>query len=261
MIGTMAVNGIIPIGEYLRDYNKEAKTYTRRQFKQYNKIRESIIEKTLQMTEKELQDKKKFSDKINSLSDADRIKFLEDNALAAQKAKINNIKGALLGTFSIALMAAGLTIPLLGVNAIAANIISTSTSALSLYTGYRGIKLAVKGRRGLNSDAMLKSDDFKKAFDPVWEQYLAIQEELEKHKDVLLEKEKTLSKKDFKEYVNQYTQHVIDIVAEKKAQQEREQESNKNNDALVPNTEKAISAGEPENQQNVTNQNKEPTQS
>lgn len=222
MTGTMALTGIFPIGEYLRDYDPKTKKYTRRQLKKYNKIRESIIEKTLQMTEEEILNNKQFADTVATMSEADRIKYLKDNAQAAKNAQINNKKAILLGTLSVGLLAAGIAIPFVGVPAVASQIVSGVTSALSIYTGYRGIKLAIKGSRGLNSDAFLKGEDFKKEFDPYWERYMLVQEEMEKHKDELIEKQKTLSKSDFQEYLDQYTKHIIDIIDEKKKEQEKQ---------------------------------------
>ena len=209
----MSLTGIFPFKRLIEKINGK------KQERKYNKIREKIIENTFNMTMEEILEKKEFADTVSNLSEADKLRYLETNAKAAKNAKKNNAKSILLGVLGVGFLAAGLAIPAAGATAVAAKIVGWTASALSLYTGARNIKTAIKGGKGLNSDALLKGNDFKDYFDPIWEQYILVNDEMEKYKEDIMEKQQTLSKKDFQEYLNQLTAHIMEKVEQKKAEQ------------------------------------------
>lgn len=162
--------------------------------KQYQKLREQIIAKTCDMTEKELLEYKEDMDAIESMSAAEKFIQLKNNADQAARVRKANKRNLRLAGASIALTVAGF----------ATSALAPFAAPLSVVSGYYSIKTLKKSQKGNKSDELLKRQDQKEGFDELFDMYEDLSTMVEKDKDMLMEKKKTLSKKEFKEFMTNY---------------------------------------------------------
>ena len=215
---TLKLTGIFPVGETIEHYSAKPTKQEKREAKKLAKqearfaeIRNQIIENTLGMANTEIQQNKAFADHYKNLSEKDKIRALKGNAVAAEKAKGKNATNAILTALSWTLtlvtstVAPGLTwIPLS---------ISAATTAKTLSDAY-------KARKGLSSDAILKGGDYSNAFEDFYNKsYLPMVKIINNDKDMLLEKQKTMSKKEFKEYMEKYCTAITEFQTQNKGEE------------------------------------------
>ena len=212
---TLKLTGIYPVGEVVENYNqtrqqkKEAKKLIKENNK-FSKIRDSIIEQTLHMTYSEIEQSKAFAENYNNLSSHDRMLALKRNALAAERAKGKNSTNA-------AITALAWTLTTL--TSIVAPGLAWVPLSISAATTAKTLKDAYKARKGLSSDAILKGGDYNNAFEEFYNtEYLPKIQQMNKDRDMLLSKQKTLSKSEFKEYISQYCETLTNNKGQNKGE-------------------------------------------
>ena len=196
---TLKVAGIFNPGEWLEKgaaekEGRKAERQAAKDEKTFQKLRAQIIEKTCDMTEQAILESKEEMDSMGTMSAAEKFRKLKANADQAERVRRANKRNICLAGASIALTVAGF----------ATSALAPFAAPLSLVSGYYSIKALKKSQKGNMSDEMLKRQDQKEGFDELFDMYQELNPIVQKDKDMLLEKKKTLSKKEFNEFMTNY---------------------------------------------------------
>lgn len=203
------VRGIFNPGERLekKAAEKEGRKAERKASnseKQYQELRAKIIKQTLDMTEKELLEYKEDMDAIESMSATEKFIQLKNNADQAERVRKTRGRNIFITALSSAFTVISIAKLLNPTVAALGTIIHVSSTVVSLFGTYYGLKGLWKSGRGNKSDELLKRQDQKEGFDELFDMYEDLSTVIEKDKDMLMEKKKTLSKKEFKEFMTNY---------------------------------------------------------
>ena len=215
---TLKLTGLYPVGETIENTFEQPKKQSKKEIKRiakeeakFAKIRNNIIQRTLNMTYDEVEGYKSFADHYKNLSAQDKMEALRRNALTAERAKGKNVTNAFITALSWALTAVTtLTVPALFWIPLT---ISTATTIKTLGDAY-------KARKGLASDATLKGGDYNNAFEEFYNQeYLPKMQIINNDRDMLLEKQKSMSKKEFNDYMTKYCEAMQNYQGQNKGEE------------------------------------------